>query len=213
MGPLPSVVSPSPLFIVFSLSNFVFLTSLELANRFRTLATAHVHAKALETHLESACLQYSELVLAFAEDLDTARRLHGPESSYWVESGLCEHQNDAESLFSVMDAAREELRGDGPKGVLGVALGAHGRLLSLLIHLTDRLILSSPGPSREPSPAPMEVDAVAITPSSSKGKGKQREEAPESSSSAQPAAIPPERMGALFAEFLRTQQKALPKAD
>lgn len=164
-------------------------------------------------HLESACLQYSELVLTFTEDLDAAHRLHGPESSYWVESGLCKHQNDAESLFSVMDATREELHGDGPKGVLGVALGAHGWLLSLLIHLTDHLVLSSPGPSREPSPAPMEVDAVAVTPSSSKGKGKQHEEAPESSSSAQPATIPPEHMAALFVEFLRTQQKDLQKGD
>lgn len=186
---------------------------LALAIRFRSLATAHVHVKTIESLLESARLQYSEQVLAFAEDLDAARRIHSVDSSYWVESGLCEHQEDAESLFSVAEAAQDELRGTGPKGTLGVALGAHGRLMSLLSNLTDRLIISSPGPSRDASPAPMDVDAVATTSSSSKGKGKQREETPEASASAQPSAIPPERMGALFAEFLRSQQKGLPKAD
>lgn len=153
--------------------------------------------RSLTMHLESARHQYGEEVLFFAEDIAAARKIHGPSSPYWVTSGLCVRQEDAETLFSEVDACLAKMKAAAPDTFQDAAVAAHTRLLTLLDHLAGEVMdtkpPASPAPAREATPvqhAPMDVDSEAPPiPSSAKGKGRAVEPIPLSGSS-QPSAGP-----------------------
>jgi hypothetical protein len=104
----------------------------DLAERFRDLAAGHASVKAAEAYLELAHVSYQSSIVSFAKDLDASGKLHGRNSTFWVESGLCETKEDVELMFAAVDSSLTKLRASAPENLGKVAYHTHSCFLNAI---------------------------------------------------------------------------------
>jgi hypothetical protein len=188
----------------------LFFHHADLADRLRNLAFAHTNVKGLEAHLEMAHHHYQASIFSFAKDLEVSITYHGRQNPFWVESGLCTSQEDADTLFATVDSVLAGLKNPVPGEFAKEMYAAHGRFLNVLAHLhgeapvTVSVVPEAPTFASKNAayanstfidipkvPAAKAKASAAKTPadpsltqasaSPSKGKGKQKETTPDPS--------------------------------
>lgn len=175
-------------------TNILYSWYTDLADRFRSLTTAHAQVTGLSTFLQLAYAQYKSAVLGFAKDLQMAEFRANRHDKFWVASGLCANAEDAVQLFEVADATIRSA--DQPNDIEATVYHAHGRFLNVLAnlhgeaphrwpalpsaptfsskhapHVADPLDVGSLTPPAQP---PAALPLVSPAPSSRKDKGKGR---------------------------------------
>lgn len=148
---------------------------------------AHASVKGAEAHLELAHAQYRSTLISFTRDLDAAGEYHGRAGPFWVDSGLCTTQEDADTLFATVDSVLDNIKSAGPEESARTIYGAHGRFLNMLSCLHDEPTYSFPEVPEPPTfsskHASYAVNPVVETPGETssfknEGKGKQKETSP-----------------------------------